>query len=97
MNIRLVPSWYNFFVVGISVVKSRAIASPTTPTPTRPSHHHANHTLDHFDKSGMGDFQLLSENQKLQNVDTYAIPNELDVGDLDERGITRALESKLVH
>lgn len=40
----------------------------------------------------MGDFQLLSENQKLQNIDTYTIPNELDVGDLDERGITRALE-----
>lgn len=42
----------------------------------------------------MGDFQLLSENQKLQNIDTYTIPNELDVGDLDERGITRALESE---
>ncbi|QRV75821.1 condensin complex subunit 1 [Ceratobasidium sp. AG-Ba] len=37
-------------------------------------------------------FQLLSEYNKLQNVDTYDIGNELDVGDLDERGITRALE-----
>ncbi|KAB5590206.1 Condensin complex subunit 1 [Ceratobasidium theobromae] len=40
----------------------------------------------------MGDFQLLSENQKLQNVETYPIPNELEVGEMDERSITMALE-----
>ncbi|KAG9093663.1 Condensin complex subunit [Ceratobasidium sp. 370] len=40
----------------------------------------------------MGGFQLINENNKLQNVDTYSIPNELDVADLDERGITSALE-----
>lgn len=44
----------------------------------------------------MGDFQLLSENQKLQNVETYPIPNELEVGEMNERGITMALESKIV-
>jgi hypothetical protein len=44
----------------------------------------------------MGEFQLLNENQKLQNVDTYSIPNELEVGDMDERGVTKALESKWV-
>ncbi|KAG8720872.1 hypothetical protein FRC09_008839, partial [Ceratobasidium sp. 395] len=37
-------------------------------------------------------FQLINENNKLQNVDTYSIPNEIDVGELDERGITRVLE-----
>ncbi|KAG9085131.1 Condensin complex subunit [Ceratobasidium sp. UAMH 11750] len=40
----------------------------------------------------MGVFQLINENNKLQNVGTYSIPNELDVADMDERGITRALE-----
>ncbi|KAG8732139.1 Condensin complex subunit, partial [Ceratobasidium sp. 414] len=40
----------------------------------------------------MGGFQLINENNKLQNLDTYSIPNELDVADLDERGITGALE-----
>ncbi|CAE6532324.1 unnamed protein product [Rhizoctonia solani] len=40
----------------------------------------------------MGGFQLLNENQKLQNVENYSIPNEIEVGDMDERAITRALE-----
>ncbi|KAG8711565.1 Condensin complex subunit [Ceratobasidium sp. 423] len=40
----------------------------------------------------MGEFQLLNENQKLQNVENYSIPNEIEVGDMDERAITRALE-----
>ncbi|KAH7345411.1 non-SMC mitotic condensation complex subunit 1-domain-containing protein [Rhizoctonia solani] len=39
----------------------------------------------------MGEFQLLNENQKLQNVENYSIPNEIEVG-TDERAITRALE-----
>ncbi|KAJ1311862.1 hypothetical protein OPQ81_010322 [Rhizoctonia solani] len=40
----------------------------------------------------MGEFQLLNETQKLQNVENYSIPNEIEVGDMDERAITRALE-----
>ena len=43
----------------------------------------------------MGEFQLLNENQKLQNVESYSIPNEIDVGEMDERAITRALEGGL--
>ncbi|EUC53540.1 condensin complex subunit 1 [Rhizoctonia solani AG-3 Rhs1AP] len=40
----------------------------------------------------MGGFQLLNENQKLQNVEHYSIPNEIEIGDMDERAITRVLE-----
>ncbi|KAF8761119.1 Condensin complex subunit [Rhizoctonia solani] len=40
----------------------------------------------------MGEFQLLNEIQKLQNVENYSIPNEHEVGDMDERAITRILE-----
>ncbi|CAE6434454.1 unnamed protein product [Rhizoctonia solani] len=40
----------------------------------------------------MGEFQLLNENQKLQNVENYSIPNEIEVGNMDERAVTRALE-----
>ncbi|ELU37190.1 mitotic chromosome condensation-related protein [Rhizoctonia solani AG-1 IA] len=43
----------------------------------------------------MGEFQLLNEIQKLQNVENYSIPNEHEVGDMDERAITRILEGEL--
>ncbi|CAE6439777.1 unnamed protein product, partial [Rhizoctonia solani] len=50
------------------------------------------HTTRDFRWTEMGEFQLLNENQKLQNVESYVIPNEIEVGDMDERAITRALE-----
>jgi condensin complex subunit 1 len=44
----------------------------------------------------MPEFQLLNETQKLQNVENYLIPNEVEVGDMDERAINRVLEGKLI-
>ncbi|CAE6447473.1 unnamed protein product [Rhizoctonia solani] len=40
----------------------------------------------------MPEFQLLNETQKLQNVENYVIPNEVEVGYMDERAINRVLE-----